>query len=91
MRLAYSCSYSALAIQPIDNVAINAQKTIFQEIYYFGRWRGDCIKIWTEDADIVHLSLKLLNSFDETLKLTAGITSKSLSFLDLKNTFYISL
>lgn len=91
MRLAYSCSYSDLAVQPIDNVAINAQKTIFQEIYYFGRWRGDCIKIWTEDADIVHLSLKLLNSFDETLKLTAGITSKSLSFLDLKNTFYISL
>ena len=91
MRVAYSCSYSDLAIQPIDNVVINAQKTIFQEIYYFERWRGDCIKVWTEDADIVHLSLKLLNSFDETLKLTAGITSKSLSFLDLKNTFYISL
>ena len=91
MRLAYSCSYSDLAVQPIDNVAINAQKTIFQEIYYFGRWRGDCIKVWTEDADIVHLSLKLLNSFNETLKITAEISSKSLSFLDLKNTCYISL
>lgn len=91
MRVAYSCSYSDLAIQPIDNAVINAQKTIFQEIYYFERWRGDCIKIWTEDADIVHLSIELLNSFDETLEITGEISSKSLSFLDLKNTCYISL
>ena len=36
MGVANSCSYSDLAIQPIDNAVIDVQRTIFQEIFYFG-------------------------------------------------------
>ena len=52
-----SCSYSDLAIQPIDNAVIDAQRAIFQEIFYFGRYRVDYITIWTEDADKIDLLL----------------------------------
>ena len=83
---AYSCSYSDLAIQPIDNAVINAQRTIFQEIFYFGRYRDNCITVWTGDVDKIDLLLEFLNSLDENLKFTVEIGGKSLCFLDLKIT-----
>ena len=46
MGAANSCSYSDLAIQPIDSAVIDTQETVFQEIFYFGRYRDDCITIW---------------------------------------------
>ena len=42
-----SRSYPDLAIQPIDNAVIDAQRTIFQEMFYFGWYRDDSITIWT--------------------------------------------
>ena len=35
MGAATSCYYSDLAIQPTDNAVIDAERTIFQEIFYF--------------------------------------------------------
>ena len=58
MGAANSCSYSNLAIQPIDNAVINAQRTSFQDILYFGRYRNDCITIWTGDEDKIDLLLE---------------------------------
>ena len=56
---ANSCSYSDLAIQPIDNtVIIGACRTIFQEIFYFGRYRDDCITIWTGNVGKIDLLLE---------------------------------
>ena len=57
MGAANSCSYSGLAIQPIDNALIHAQRTIFQEIFYFGRYKDDCITIWTGHVDKIDLLL----------------------------------
>ena len=45
MGAANPCSYSDLAIQLIDNAVINAQRTSFQDILYFGQYRDDCITI----------------------------------------------
>ena len=85
MGAANSCSQSDLAIQPIDNAVIDAQKTIFQEILYFGRYRDDCITIGTEDVDKIDLLLESVNSLDENWRFTE-ISGKSLHFLDLKIT-----
>ena len=49
MGAANSCSYSDLSIQRIDNAGIDAQKTSFQEIFCFRRYRNNCIKIWAGD------------------------------------------
>ena len=45
MSAASSCSYSDLAIQPIDNTVTDAQRTIFQEIFYSVRYRDDYVTI----------------------------------------------
>ena len=62
MRAANSFSYSDLAIRPIDNAVINAQRTSFQEIFYFGLYRDDCITIWAGDVHKIDLLLEFLNS-----------------------------
>lgn len=49
MGAANPCSYSDMSIQRIDNAGIDAQKTSFQEIFCFRRYRNDCIKIWAGD------------------------------------------
>ena len=65
MGAANSCSYSDLAIQPVGNAVIDAQRANFREIFYFGRYRDDCLTIWTRDEDKVNLLLEFLNSLDE--------------------------
>ena len=63
MRAVNSCSYSDLAIQLIDIAVINAQWTSFQEIFYFGRYRDDCIIKWTRDEDKIDLLLEFFYLF----------------------------
>ena len=65
---------------------MDAQRTIFQKITYFGQYRDDCITKWTGDVDKVNLLLELLNTLDENLKSTVEIGGKSLCFLNLKIT-----
>ena len=86
MSAASSCSYSDLAIQPIDNTVTDAQRTIFQEIFYSVRYRDDYVTIQTGDLDKIDLLLEFLNSLDENVKCTVEICDKSLCFLDLKIT-----
>ena len=69
MRATNSFSYSDLTIQPIDKAVINAQRTSFQEIFYFGRYRDDCITISIGDVHKIDLLLEFLNSLDENLNL----------------------
>ena len=45
MNAANSCSYSDLAIQPVYNAVIVAQKKFFQEILYFIRYRDACMEM----------------------------------------------
>ena len=43
-----SCSYSNIAICDLDKI-INEKGAIqFQESFYFGRYRDDCLVIWVE-------------------------------------------
>ena len=86
MGAANSCSYSDLVIRPIDKAVIDAQRTRFQEISYFGRYKRDCITIWTEDGDKIELLREFLNSLDKNITFTVEIGDKSLSFLNLKIT-----
>ena len=57
-----------LAIQPIDNSVIDTQTTIFQEIFYFGQYRDDCMTMWAGYVDKIDLLLEFLNSLDENLQ-----------------------
>ena len=86
MGAANSCSYSDLVIRPIDKAVIDAQRTRFQEISYFGRYKRDCITIWTEDGDKIELLREFLKSLDKNITFTVEIGGKSLSFLNLKIT-----
>ena len=54
-------------------------------MFYFRRYRGDCLIIWTGDVDKVNLLLEFLNSLDENLNFTVAIGGKLLFFLDLQN------
>ena len=65
--MANSCYYSDLAFQPKDNAVIDAQRTIFQEIFYFGWYKDDCR---TGDVDKINLLLESLNTLDGNLKFT---------------------
>ena len=60
------------------NAVKDAQRTIFQQIFYFGRYRDDCITIWTGDVNKIDLLQEDLNSLDENLKFTVEIGGKSL-------------
>ena len=84
--LTNSCSYSYLAIPPMDNAANDAEKIIFQEIFYFARYRDDCKTVWTNNVGKINLLLEFLKPLDENLKLAIEIGGKSLSFLELKIT-----
>ena len=69
--------FKQMELNQIDNAVIDTQKAIFQEIFYFGRYKAECITIWTKDVDKINLLFELLNSLDENLKFTVEICGKS--------------
>ena len=79
-----SCSYSDLAIYPLDKKILSAKQTEFSELYYFGRYREDCFGIWTDIGGKLHKFLEFLNNFDSKLQFTMEIGYDTLCFLDLK-------
>ena len=80
----YQVSQSDLAIRPIDSAVIDAQRIIFQEIFYFGRYRDDCMTIQTRDVDKTNLLIEFLKFLDKNLQFTVEIVGKLLYFLDFK-------
>ena len=73
-----TCTWDDKNIQPNNNNAvIDAQRTIFQAIFYFGRYRDDCITIWARDVGKIDLLPKYLHSLDKNLKFAAEIGGKS--------------
>ena len=54
IRVANFCYYSDLVIQPISHGVVHEERIIFQELFYFGRYRDDYITIWTGDVDKVN-------------------------------------
>ena len=86
-RAANSYSYSHLAIQPMDKAVIDAQKEVFQEIFYFARYRDGCKTVWRKDVRKINLLFDFLHPLDEDLKLVIKIGGQTLYFLEMKTTF----
>ena len=81
-----SCSYADLAVFDIDKSVLQAKRNTFQEMRYFGRYRDDCLALWTGPLQKLELFLMFLNSIDSNLQFTIEVGGNELCFLDLKLT-----
>ena len=81
-----SCSYSDLAVVPIDNKVNAARGSSFREVLFYGRYRDDCFLLWNGRTERLSDFLAFMNSLDEKIKFTLEIGGDSLAFLDLKIT-----
>ena len=79
-----SCSYADLAVFDIDKSVLQAKRNTFQEMRYFGRYRDDCLALWTGPLQKLELFLMFLNSIDSNLQFTIEVGGNELCFLDLK-------
>ena len=77
-----SCSYTDLALEPIDEEIYKCKVSIFIEIYAYFRFRDDCFLIWTGNTDLIKPFVYMVNILDPSLRFTAEIGGKSLKFLD---------
>jgi len=77
-----SCSYSDLALEPIDDEIYTCKISIFMEIHTY-RYRDDCFLIWVGDEDLIRKFVYFVNILDPSLKFTVDIGGKSLELLDL--------
>ena len=80
------CSYADLAVFNIDKNVLQAKRNTYQELRYFGRYRDDCLALWTGSLEKLELFLMFLNSLDSNLQFTVEIGGSELCFLDLKLT-----
>ena len=53
---------------------------------YFGRYRDDCLVLWTGHLKKIELFIMFLNSIDPNLQFTIEVGGNELSFSDLKLT-----
>ena len=78
-----SCSYSDLALEPIDEEIFKLKRTIFKEIHSYYRYRDDCFIIWVGDKILLKRFIYLMNILDPSLKFTVEYGGKLLKYLDL--------
>ena len=79
-----SCSYSDLAVQPIDDAIYTASDEDFTELFYYGRYRDDCFVIWVGSIERLHEFHDFINTLDENLKFTIEIGGILINVLDLR-------
>ena len=56
----------------------------FHELPYFGRYRDDCLSLWTDSVQRLNDFFTYLNSLDNDLQFTMEIGDSEICFLDLK-------
>ena len=78
--------YADLAVSDIDKNVLRAKRNTFQEMRYFGRYRDDCLALWTGPLKKIELFLMFLRSLDSNLQFTIEVDGNGLCFLDLKLT-----
>ena len=78
-----SCSYSDLALEPIDDAIFIAMETIFKEIHTYFRYRDDCFLLWVGDKVMLKRFVYFMNILDPSLKFTVEYGGKLLKFMDL--------
>ena len=76
-----SCSYSDLAVQPIDNAIFEEKENNFTELNYYGRYRDDCLVLWNGTNLRLEEFHNFLNSLDTNLQFTMEIGGSSLNYL----------
>jgi len=81
-----SCSYSDLALEPIDQSIFEAKVVSFNELFFYGRYRDDCIVLWLGTEARAEEFLKHINTLDAKLKFTMEFGGDTICFLDLKIT-----
>ena len=79
-----SCSYSDLALQPIDDSIFNVKESSYNELSYYGRYRDDCLVLWTGTNERLNDLLNFINTLDNKLQFTMEFGGDSICFLDLK-------
>ena len=79
-----SCSYSDLAIVPIDEQINSARMSSYKELFLYGRYRDDCLALWAGDESRLRDFVEFMNSLDEKLKFTMEIGGNSM-FSGFKN------
>ena len=78
--------YADLAVFNIDKNVFQAKRNTYQEIRYFGRYRDDCLALWTGPLEKLDLVLMFLNSIDSNLQFTMEVHGYEFCFLHLKLT-----
>ena len=78
-----SCSYSDLALEPIDNEIYRASISIFRELITYFRYRDDCFLLWNGSLQLLKQFVYFVNILDPSLRFTVEIGGKSLRFMDL--------
>ena len=81
-----SCSYSDLALQPIDDAVFAESQSNYPELHFYGRYRDDCFVLWVGSEERLQLFFAFMNTLDDKLKFTIEIGGDTLTFLDLKIT-----
>ena len=79
--------YADLAVFSIDKNVIQAKRNTYQEMRYFGRYRDDCLALWTATFEKLELFLMFLNPIDSNLQFIIEVGRNELCFLDLKLIF----
>ena len=78
-----SCSYSDIALEPIDKAIFHAKETIFKEIHSYFRYQDDCFLLWVGNKDLLNRFVYFVNILDPSLKFTVEYGGNLLKFLDL--------
>ena len=79
-----SCSYSDLAVQPIDDAIFEEKDANFAELFFYGRYRDDCLVLWNGSLERLREFHSFINTLDPYLKFTVEIGGMYIDFLDLK-------
>ena len=82
-RAPNSCSYSDLALKPIDDAILREAELNYPELIFYGRYRDDCLVLWNGSEERLNQFFNFINTLDEYLKFTMEIGGDSLAYLDL--------
>ena len=92
-----SCSYSDIALRPVDMSVMQSKNDVFSDLLFFGRFRDDCLSLWSGDVRKLSDFFTYINTLDPHLKFTMEIGKQTfkddefLTFLDNPNSDILSL
>ena len=70
-----SCSYADIAVASIDSAVLDQKATCFNELAYFGRYRGGSFSLWKIPMEKLELLYNFLNRLSSELKFTTEVGS----------------